>query len=92
MKSLVSVIVPIYNVKKYINRCLQSIVNPTYKILDIMLVNEGSTDESGIICDFYSQKDCRRAVVNKKNGSLSFVRNLKFNICSGEYNANIKSR
>lgn len=56
MEKLISVIVPVYNVEKYINRCLDSIISQTYKNLEIILVNDGSTDNSGKICDEYAEK------------------------------------
>lgn len=63
---LISVIVPIYNVEKYLQECLDSIINQTYKNLEIILVDDGSTDNSGIICDEYAKKDIRIKVIHKK--------------------------
>ena len=79
---LISVIVPIYNVEEYLTRCLDSIENQTYDNLEIILVNDGSTDTCGIICDNYAQKDKRIKVIHKKNGGLSDARNVGLNIMS----------
>lgn len=72
---LISVIVPVYNVEKYLERCLNSIVNQSYENLEIILVDDGSTDNSGIICDKWAEKDDRVVVIHKKNGGLSDARN-----------------
>ena len=82
---LISVIVPIYNVEEYLTRCLDSIENQTYDNLEIILVNDGSTDTCGIICDNYAQKDKRIKVIHKKNGGLSDARNVGLNIMQGDY-------
>ena len=68
---LISVIVPVYNVEKYLRQCLDSIINQTYRNLEIILVDDGSTDSSGIICDEYAQIDARIKVIHKENGGLS---------------------
>lgn len=82
---LISIIIPIYNVEKYLKRCLDSVVNQSYKNLDIILVDDGSTDKSGIICDEYSKKDDRIRVIHKKNGGLSDARNTGLELVQGEY-------
>lgn len=74
-KDLISIIVPVYNVEKYINKCLESIINQTYSNLEIILVNDGSTDDSGKICDNYAKKDERIRVVHQKNCGQSIARN-----------------
>lgn len=79
---LISVIVPIYNVEKYLQECLDSIINQTYKNLEIILVDDGSTDNSGIICNEYAKKDNRIKVIHKKNGGLSSARNAGMDECS----------
>ena len=68
MEQLVSIIVPIYNVEKYIKECIDSIINQTYKNLEIILVNDGSIDNCGKICDEYAKIDNRIKVIHKKNG------------------------
>lgn len=84
-KILVSVIVPIYNSEKYIQRCIESILNQSYKNLEIILVNDGSTDDSLKICEKYSEKDDRIRVVNQKNSGVSLTRNMGIELSSGEY-------
>ena len=85
MNPLVSIIVPIYNVEEYLNKCLDSIINQTYKNLEIILVNDGSTDGCGNICDEYAKRDNRIKVIHKKNGGLSDARNAGMNIALGDY-------
>lgn len=84
-KDLVSVIVPIYNVEKYLHRCVDSIIGQTYKNLEIILVDDGSEDSSGQICDDYVKKDKRIVVVHKKNGGLSDARNTGVKKAKGSY-------
>ena len=91
MNELVSVIVPVYNVEKYLNKCLDSIVNQTYKNLEIILVNDGSTDNSGIICDEYALKDDRIKVIHKKNEGQAVARNCALDIITGEFIAFVDS-
>ena len=74
-KPLISVVVPIYNVAKYLKKSIESIVNQTYTNLEIILVDDGSKDESGEICEDYSLKDSRIIVIHKPNGGLSDTRN-----------------
>ena len=81
----ISVIVPIYNVAQYLKECIQSIVVQTYKNLEIILVNDGSTDDSGEICDLYAQNDERIIVIHKKNGGLVSARKAGLDVASGEY-------
>lgn len=85
MDKLISVIVPIYNVEKYLTKCIESIINQTYKNLEIILVDDGSPDNCPIICDEYAKKDSRIKVIHKKNGGLSDARNVGLNIAAGEY-------
>ena len=82
---VISVIVPVYNVEKYLNRCVQSIVDQTYKNLEIILVDDGSPDHCPEICDEWVEKDNRIKVIHKKNGGLSSARNAAIDIISGEY-------
>lgn len=83
--SKISVVVPVYNVMNYLKQCLDSIIQQTYTNLEIILVDDGSTDQSGSICDSYKEKDSRITVVHKKNGGLSDARNAGLNICKGDY-------
>lgn len=85
MDSLISVIVPVYNVEKYLKRCIDSILQQSYKNLEIILVDDGSTDASGSICDEYKVKDNRIIVVHKRNGGLSSARNVGLDVANGEY-------
>lgn len=82
---LVSVIIPIYNVEQFLSRCLDSVINQTYKNLEIILVNDGSSDNSLEICEDYAKKDNRIKIVNKNNGGLSSARNAGLDICKGKY-------
>lgn len=83
--NLVSVIIPIYNVEKYLRRCLDSIVNQTYRNLEIILVDDGSPDDCGSICDKYASTDTRIRVIHKQNGGVSAARNDGLSIASGKY-------
>lgn len=85
MDFLVSVIVPVYNVSKYLDRCLNSILNQTYANLEIILVDDGSKDSSGQICDRYAKLDSRIKVIHKENGGLGFARNSGLDIATGAY-------
>lgn len=82
---LISVIVPIFNVELYLKRCVDSIINQTYTNLEILLIDDGSTDESPCICDQYASEDYRIKVVHKANGGLSDARNAGLDIMKGEY-------
>lgn len=82
---LISVIVPVYKVEKYLDRCVQSIVDQTYRNLEIILVDDGSPDNCPAICDAWAAKDSRIRVIHKKNGGLSDARNAGMAIASGEY-------
>ena len=81
----VSIIVPVYNVEKYLTKCIDSIINQTYKYLEIILVDDGSTDNSSQICDQYAIKDNRIKVIHKENGGLSDARNVGIKNSTGEY-------
>lgn len=85
MANIISVIVPIYNVEKYLSRCIDSILAQTYLNLEIILVNDGSTDNCLVICEQYLKLDDRIKLVNKKNGGLSSARNAGLKIISGDY-------
>lgn len=83
--NIVTVIVPVYNVEKYIGKCIESILNQTYVSLQVILVNDGSTDNSGFICDSYKEKDPRINVIHQENGGLSSARNIALRNAIGEY-------
>lgn len=85
MSKLISIIVPVYNVEKYLNQCIESLINQTYRNLEIILINDGSTDRSGEICNWYKNKDHRIKVIHKKNGGLSSARNSGLDIATGYY-------
>lgn len=85
MDILISIIVPVYNVELYLDRCIQSITNQTHTKLEIILVNDGSTDLSGTICDEYAKKDSRIKVYHIKNGGSSIARNYGLKMCTGKY-------
>lgn len=85
MDKLISVIIPVYNVENYVVNCVKSVCNQTYTNLEIILVDDGSTDKSGSICEQLSSQDDRIRVIHKKNGGLSDARNAGILISSGEY-------
>ena len=85
MEELISVVVPVYNVEKYIDKCINSIINQTYKNLEIILVDDGSPDNCGNICDEYAKKDNRIIVIHKENGGLSDARNTGIEVSKGKY-------
>lgn len=85
MHLLISVIVPVYNVEKYLDRCIDSIVKQTYKNLEIILVDDGATDTCPEMCDLWKNKDDRIRVIHKENGGLSSARNEGLKHAKGEY-------
>lgn len=84
-EALISIIVAVYNIKEYLPRCVDSILAQTYKNLEIILVDDGSTDGSGKICDDYAVRDKRIRVIHKKNGGLSDARNAGLEVAKGDY-------
>lgn len=88
---LVSIVVPVYNVSAFLDRCVQSIVNQNYTNLEIILVDDGSTDQSGDKCDQWGKKDSRIVIYHKENGGLSDARNFGIKKSSGQYIAFIDS-
>ena len=82
---MISIIIPVYNVEKYLSDCLDSVVNQTYKDLEIICVNDGSTDNSLDILNEYCSKDDRIFVVNKENGGLSSARNAGLAVAKGDF-------
>ena len=82
---MISVIVPVYNVEKYLEECLDSIKNQTYSAIEVILVNDGSTDSSKEICEKYCKQDSRFLLTNQENQGLSAARNKGVEISTGEY-------
>ncbi len=87
----VSVIIPVYNTAPYLNRCVESVLRQSYTALEVLLIDDGSTDTSGLICDQWAEIDSRIKVVHKENGGLSDARNNGLAIATGEYIAFINS-
>jgi glycosyltransferase involved in cell wall biosynthesis len=85
MSSLISVIVPVYKTEPYLRKCLKSIIGQTYKNLEIIIVDDGSPDNCGKICDEYAALDSRIKVIHQKNSGISAARNAGLKIASGEY-------
>lgn len=84
-KVKISVIVPVYNVQEYLKKCVDSIRNQTFENMEIILVNDGSTDLSGKLCDEFAKKDARIKVIHKKNGGLSDARNFGIDAAAGDF-------
>ena len=82
---MISVIIPVYNAEKYLEKCIRSVVEQSYKNLEIILVNDGSTDHSGAICDKWAKKDKRIQVIHKANGGQSDARNAGLDVATGKY-------
>ena len=85
MNDLISIIVPVYNVEKYLNRCIDSILVQTYQNIEVLLIDDGSPDDSGKICDEYALIDSRVRVFHKENGGVSSARNLGLKEAKGDY-------
>lgn len=85
MAPFFSIVIPIYKVEKYLKECVDSVLNQTFKDVEIILVDDGSPDECPVICDNYKNKDSRIRVIHKENGGLSSARNAGLKIASGEY-------
>lgn len=88
---LISVIVPVYKVEPYLDRCVQSIVDQTFRNLEIILVDDGSPDNCGAMCDAWAEKDSRIKVIHKENGGLSDARNAGMAVATGQYIAFVDS-
>lgn len=84
-KPILSVIVPIYNRQKYLEDCIESILNQTFRDFELILVNDGSTDDSGMICEKYALTDSRIKIIHKKNGGVASARNAGLDVAKGEY-------
>lgn len=85
MKPKVSVIIPVYKVEKYIHRCIDSVLDQTLRDIEVILVDDGSPDNCGVICDEYASKDARVKVIHKENAGVSSARNSGLQIATGEY-------
>lgn len=85
MKSLVSLIIPVYNGERYLEKCMNSIIMQTYKNIEVILINDGSSDKSKEILDRFSKRDKRIKVIHKKNEGVSIARNIGLNLSTGEY-------
>ncbi|RDW22397.1 hypothetical protein CWR48_01445 [Oceanobacillus arenosus] len=85
MKPAISIIVPIYNVEEYLETCLESILEQTFSDFELILVNDGSTDKCGEICDYYAETDSRTKVIHKQNGGVSSARNKGLEVSNGKY-------
>lgn len=85
MNDIVSVIIPVYNVADKLERCLKSVSNQTYPYLEIIIVDDGSKDNSGKICDAWAEKDSRITVFHKENGGVSSARNVGINRATGKW-------
>ena len=81
----VSILVPIYNVEKYLPRCIESVLSQDFKAYELILVDDGSPDQCPQICDEYAKKDTRIKVIHKKNGGLADARNVALDVMTGEY-------
>lgn len=84
-KPLISIIIPVYNVKKYLAQCVESVIQQTYTNIEIIIVDDGSNDGSGELCDIYAKKDRRIKVIHQENGGLSAARNKGISVARGEY-------
>ncbi|HEM6156845.1 TPA: glycosyltransferase family 2 protein [Streptococcus suis] len=82
---LISIIVPVYNVENYLDECIRTVLGQTYSNWELLLINDGSTDSSGSMCDDYARRDDRIRVIHKNNGGLSDARNAGIDNCTGEY-------
>lgn len=85
MENIVSIIIPVYNVEKYIKRCIDSVRNQTYSLIQIILIDDGSTDMSGKICDYYAHIDTRIVVYHQENQGLAAVRNIGVRLAKGQW-------
>jgi len=84
-QDLVSIIVPVYNSEQYLRECIASILEQTYDAIELILVDDGSTDHSGALCDEFAQKDCRILVLHQQNSGVSAARNAGMDIANGKY-------
>lgn len=84
-RPLVSVVIPVYNTEKYLNTCLDSVLAQSYSKIEVLLVDDGSTDTSGTICETYKNKDVRVRTFHLENGGVSRARNFGISQCTGQY-------
>lgn len=84
-EKLISVIIPVYQVERYFKRCVDSVIHQTYRNLEIILVDDGSHDSSGLLCDYYKEQDLRIKVIHQENAGLSVARNSGLEIATGSY-------
>lgn len=85
MNPLISIIVPVYNAEKYLRRCVESILEQTYQNIEVILINDGSPDGCGVICDEFAESDSRVRIVHKANSGVSDCRNIGMEMAKGEY-------
>ena len=85
MEGVISVVVPVYNVADYLPACLDSILSQDYDALEVILIDDGSTDASGAICDDYAARDSRVRVIHQKNGGAAAAKNAGLRAAGGEY-------
>lgn len=85
MSTTVSIIIPVYNVEKYLDECVESVVSQTYRDIEVILVDDGSSDTSGELCDAWAERDARIRVIHKENGGLSDARNVGIDASVGDY-------
>lgn len=85
MQEKVTIIIPVFNVEQYLVRCLETVIKQTYENIEIIIVDDGSTDNSGKMCDDYALKDSRICVIHQKNAGLSAARNTALEIMHGDY-------
>ena len=85
MNETISIIIPVYNVEKYLNKCLNSVIEQTYKNIEVILIDDGSTDNSGKICDEYAKNDIRIKIIHQQNGGVSTARNNGLEHATGKY-------
>ena len=82
---MISVIVPVYNTEKYLDRCIESILSSTYTDFELLLINDGSTDQSLDICRKYKEQDSRITLISQKNQGVCAARNLGLRVCRGDW-------
>lgn len=87
----ISIIVPVYNAGRFLDKCVTSILSQSFSDFELLLVDDGSKDDSGVLCDLYAQKDARVKVFHKENGGVSSARNLGLDNAKGEWIAFVDS-